>query len=182
MTYKWGVVVAIALFIIGIIAGTVTPSDALLAHDLSASLKELARVLSPFSPVTALIIFIKNVIAMLLSFILSPLLCLMPVLTLLVNGWLLGFVAEAVIQQKSLGYMLAGVLPHGIFEIPAMIIAQAAALGFGTALILALFQKKRRAALVPRLSLYVKFLVLAIILLLPAAIIETFVTPLILGR
>ena len=182
MSYKRWLVTAVVLFVIGIIIGTVTPADARVARDLTFGLKELSGILIPFSPLTAFIIFVKNVLAMLLSFMFSPILCLLPIFSLMLNGWLLGFVSEVAIEQESLGYVLVGVLPHGIFELPALIIAQAAALGAGTAVILAAFQRGKRATLVHRLSQYVKYLVLAFILLLPAAIMEAFVTPLLLGR
>lgn len=182
MSYKRWLVIAVVLFVIGIIIGTVTPADARVARDLTLGLKELSGILIPFSPLTAFIIFVKNVLAMLLSFMFSPILCFVPIFSLMLNGWLLGFVSELAIEQESLGYVLVGVLPHGIFELPALIIAQAAALGAGTAITLAVFQKKRRATLVTKLSQYVKYLVLAFILLLPAALIETFVTPLLVGR
>jgi stage II sporulation protein M len=71
-------------------------------------------------------------------------------------------------------------LPHGVFEIPAIIIGEAAALSFGAMVIMALFSPKRRSQLLPNLKQNLKYLLLAFILLVPAAIIETFVTPLLL--
>jgi stage II sporulation protein M len=72
-------------------------------------------------------------------------------------------------------------LPHGIFELPALIIGEAAAFSFGTAAILALFKKERRNLLLPNLKQNLIYLLIAFALLLPAAIIETFVTPLLLA-
>ena len=71
----------------------------------------------------------------------------MPILALVVNGWLLAFVSAVVAEEKSLGFVLTGLLPHGIFELPALILGEAAALSFGTAVILALFIKERRKRL-----------------------------------
>ena len=114
------------------------------------------------------------------SFALSPVLCLLPILTLMLNGWLLTFVSSAVMQEKSLGFVLAGLLPHGIIEIPAFILGEAAALSFGAMVILVLFKKKQKNQLVPSLKQNFKYLMIAFALLVPAAIIETFVTPLLL--
>jgi len=85
-----------------------------------------------------------------------------------------------VIQEKSLGFLLAGLLPHGIIELPAFIIGEAAALSFGAMVILVLFKKKERSQLVPSLKQNLRYLMIAFALLIPAAIIETFVTPLLL--
>ncbi len=181
MSYRWWVVIAVILFVIGIAFGMVTPQDNLLAEYLSATLKELGSTVVPFSLSTVMFIFLKNVSAMLLSFVLSPILCLVPVLTLVVNGWLLGFVSAVIVPQESFWYVLAGVLPHGVFELPAIIMAQAAALSFSSILIIALFVKGKRALIVPRFKQSLKFLLLAGALLIPAAIIETYITPLLLG-
>lgn len=181
MSYKWWIVVAAVLFLVGIGIGLVTPNIPL-AHELTSGLEELSRIIVPFSLLTVFIIFSKNALAMLMSFVLSPLLCLVPLLALVANGWLLGYISAAVVQKESLAFVLYGILPHGIFELPAMIMAQAAALGFGAAVLLVLFRKKSRPVLAPRVKRYVKFLVFAIILLVPAAFIETFITPLLLGK
>jgi len=87
-----------------------------------------------------------------------------------------------VIQEKSLGFVLVGLLPHGIFELPALILGQAAALSFGTMAVLALFKTERRNLLLPSLKKNLTYLMIALALLLPAAIIETYVTPLLLTQ
>ena len=181
MSYKRWSFIAVLLFAIGLAIGLVTsPNIANLMSGEIAALKELSRILVPFSVLTVILIFIKNVLALVLSFALSPILCLVPILSLMVNGWLLAFVPGLVIQEKSLGFVLAGLLPHGIFEIPALIIGQAAALSFGAMAILALFRKRRRNLLLPNLKQNLRYLLIALALLLPAAIIETYITPLFL--
>lgn len=49
----------------------------------------------------------------------------------------------AAIKQKSLGFVLAIILSCGIFEIPAVIIGEAAALSFGMVAIVHCFQHQR---------------------------------------
>ena len=115
-----------------------------------------------------------------MSFIFSPIFCLVPVLALFMNGWIIGLISTAVIEEKSLGYLLAGLLPHGIIELPAIIMGEAVALSFGAAVLLALFKKEKRKLLLPNLRQNLRYLVIALTLLLPAAIIETYVTPLFL--
>jgi len=182
MSYKRWVFVAIFLFGIGLVFGLSTPtsSASLISEDIAA-LEELVDFLASLPPVlTVIFIFIKNASALLLSFALSPIFCLTPILALTINGWLLGFISVLVSQEKSVGFVMAGLLPHGVFELPALIMGEAAALSFGAVVILALFKKERRSQLVPSLKQNLKYLVIALALLLPAAIIETYVTPLLL--
>ncbi len=181
MSYKRWIFIAISLFSIGLVFGLTSPTSiaSLLSEEIAA-LAEFSSILAPFNFLTAILIFIKNASALLLSFALSPIFCLLPILALTVNGWLIAFVSTTVIQEESLSYLLAGLLPHGIFELPALIMAQAAALSFGTMAILALLQRERRKLVLPCLKQNLRYLMVAIVLLLPAAIIETYVTPLLL--
>jgi len=181
MNYKRWIIIAVLLFGAGLVIGLATPASIadLMSEEIEA-LGELSRILAPFSVVTAILIFIKNASALVLGFFLSPILCLVPILTLTVNGWVLAFVSSMAAQEKSIGFVLAGLLPHGIFELPALIIGQAAALSFGTMAILALINKGKRNLLLPNLKQNLRYLLIALALLVPAAIIETYVTPLLL--
>lgn len=183
MSYKKWLIIAILLFGSSLVAGLLTPADAagFAAEDIAA-LGELAGFLATLPQIAVFaIIFIKNASALLLSFAFSPLLCLVPVLALTMNGWLIGFISAIVVREVSLGYLLAGILPHGILELPALIIGEAAALSFGSMVILALFKKERRSLLLPGLRRNLRYLLLALALLLPAAIIEAYLTPWLLG-
>jgi len=182
MSYRRWIFVAIFLFGIGLVFGLSTPTSFtdLTPQDIAA-LEELVDFLVSLPPVLAAIfIFIKNVSALVLSFVLSPFFCLIPILALTINGWLLGFISVIVSREESVGFVLAGLLPHGVFELPALILGEAAALSFGTVVVLALFKKERRSLLLPSLKQNLRYLVVALALLLPAAIIETYVTPLLL--
>jgi stage II sporulation protein M len=181
MSYKKWIFIAVGLFAIGMAIGLAMPTNiaGLLTEDLAA-IEALASILGPFQVTTVLIIFLKNVSALLASFLFSPLLCLVPILALTVNGWLLSFVSVIIVQEESLGLLLAGLLPHGIIELPALIIGEAAALSFGAMTIVALIAKNRRSQLLPNLKQNLRYLVIAFALLLPAAIIETYITPLFL--
>jgi len=179
MSYKWWILVAAGVFGIGMILGLVNPigSAGFLSEDIVA-LGELSSFLTSLpAPLTAILIFFKNVFALLLSFALSPLLCLVPILALVANGWLLTFVVAIVIQEESLGFVLAGLVPHGIIELSAFILGEAAALSFGAMVMLALVKREKRSQLVPGLKRNLRYLLIAVVLLIPAAIIEAFVTP-----
>ena len=182
MSYKKWLVIATSLFGIGFLSGLFAPTSMvnLLSEELTA-LEELAGFLAPLpQPIVFVVIFITNVSTLLTSFIFSPILCLWPIVVLTLNGWLIAFVSAIIVQEKSLGFILAGLLPHGIFELPALIIGEAAAFSFGTAAMLALFKKERRSLLLPNLKRNSIYLLIAFALLLLAAIIETFITPLLL--
>jgi stage II sporulation protein M len=70
-----------------------------------------------------------------------------------------------------------GLLPHGIIEIPAFIIGQAAALSLGTMTMAAVFVKEKRPYLFQNLRKNLKYLGLVVLLLIFAAGIEAFITP-----
>ena len=184
MRFRLWVIIAFVLFAIGIGAGLlISTSPSLLTSILSeeqAALEALGDMLGPFKATTAVFIFLKNASVLLFSYIFSPVLCLFPVLALVFNGLFLAFISAIVVQKESLGLVLAGILPHGIFEIPAIIIGEAAALSFGAATIIALLSREKNIPLLPTFKQNLKYLLIALILLVPAAIMETFVTPLFL--
>ena len=101
-------------------------------------------------------------------------------MALIINGGVLGLISTSVVQQESIGYLLAGLLPHGVIELPAFFMGEAVALSFGATITLAIFKKEKRELVLPSLKRNLRYLVVALILLLPAAIIETYVTPLLL--
>ena len=182
MNYRIWLFIAIALFITSAVFGWLMPDSVaqVLAGDIAA-LEELGGMLSSLSPVLmAIIILAKNIISLLVSFILSPILCLTPLAALIVNGWLLGWLSATVLETQPIGFLLAGLLPHGIIELPAFIIGEAAAMSSGSLLIISVFNKGSRSSLWPNLILNLKYLAIALALLVPAALIEAFITPLLL--
>ena len=182
MSYKKWVFIAIFLFGVGLAFGLATPAgvSGVISGDIAALGEQLASILALPKFLIVIFIFVKNVSALLLSFLLSPIFCLVPVVALIANGWVLSFISAIVVQQESLGFLLAGLLPHGVLELPALILGEAAALNFGTMAVLALFGKREKNLLLPSLRQNVKYLLIAFALLLPAAIIETYITPLLL--
>jgi stage II sporulation protein M len=184
MSYKFWVIIATSLFAIGlgiglIVAMTMPDSVTGFLSEEMSTLEELGDMFGPFQATTAIFIFFKNVSVLLLSFLFSPFFCLLPVLALVLNGVLLSFVSVIVSREESLGLVVAGLLPHGVFEIPAIMIGEAAALSFGATAIMALLSPKN-TPLLPTFKQNLKHLALALVLLVPAAIMETYVTPLFL--
>jgi len=223
MKYKIWLFIAILIFVISAVFGWFK-SD-IIAGTLSgeiAGLEELSGFLASLPPVViAIFIFIKNSLSLLLSFLLSPILCVVPIIALAINGALLGWISATVINEESLGVLLTGLLPHGVLELPAFIIGEAAALSFGAMaivlvikresrstlmstikqdvrhlllalallfvigpfyaiIILSLLQKQTRDLLMMNLNRNLRYLIIALALLVPAALIEAFITPLLM--
>lgn len=146
----------------------------------TADLQKMSEwILSLPPPLTMAAIFVKNMLAVAASIILSPVFLLVPVMTLLVNGWIIGLLSAAVIHEQSVGYLLSGLLPHGVFELPALFMGEAVAFSIGTAVIRALF-KNQTADLKANIKRDGRYLLPIVILFLVAAAIETYVTPVVL--
>jgi stage II sporulation protein M len=181
-SYRRWLLVAALLFGSGLVIGIFSPESvkALFSGEI-AGLRNIASLYAPFRFSTFLFILFKNALSLLVSFILSPLLDIMPLVSLFANGWLIGFIATITTEKRGVLFLLLGILPHGIFELPAFFIGEAAALSFGAAVLLAIFKRERRAELPQNLKQNILRLVVALALLIPAAIIETYVTPLLVG-
>ncbi len=179
MRFAYWVLFAVGVFIFGIAAGLMFPEliGRLLAGQIS-SLQGLASSLGPFKISTAVFIFFKNISSVCLSFVFAPLLLLFPLAVLSVNGALLGYIAVVAAQQKSIGFVFAAIAPHGVIELPAIIIGEAAGLAFGIICITTLFSDRQRQVFGQDVVKQLKILALACAMLVPAALVETFITPL----
>lgn len=114
---------------------------------------------------------------------------LFPLFSLLVNGMTLGYIGEAQWVEDRWMIYLKGILPHGILEIPAIVIACAYGIRFGMMIVkglLTIGSAQRRALFRAEFFRFLRLTVplcifLAIVLLL-AAIIESTLTLWLLGN
>jgi len=113
-------------------------------------------------------IFFNNLQSSFFGMIFGVVFGIFPVITIVSNGYLLGFVSSSAVQSEGF-FILWRLFPHGIFELPALIISMGLGLKIGTFI----FQKKKMEFLKNYLwnSLRV-FLFVIIPLLFIAAIIE----------
>ncbi len=114
-------------------------------------------------------IFFNNLQASFLGMILGIFIGIFPLINLFGNGFVLGFAARLAIAQEGVG-SLWRILPHGIFELPAIFIA----LGLGMKLGTFVSEKKNRWKILKKNfveSLRV-FVLVILPLLIIAAIIE----------
>jgi len=101
---------------------------------------------------------------------------LVPLLVVTSNGFLLGVVAYSAVQKSGAVFLAAGILPHGIFELPAVLFS--ISLGFRLGYLLALTLAKEKVDLSGETRMAVRLLWRYITpLLFLAAAIETFITP-----
>ena len=149
MRYRWWLLIAGGLFGTGFVSGLtigleLPAAGASYLNETLDALWEMGGMVEPFRFSTVIFIFVKNVTAVLTGYVFSPLLCLLPVIALLLNGWLLAFVGSMVAEEISLGFALGGLLPHGIIELPALVIGEAAALYLGSTIIASFFSAGQR--------------------------------------
>jgi len=83
----------------------------------------VVQILSDSLAVLAFKIFLNNLSACLLLFLGGASLGLVTMLIISVNGLLIGVVTELVRVQQGALYVVAALVPHGIFEIPAVLIS-----------------------------------------------------------
>lgn len=131
---------------------------------------------------SALMLFFNNIRASFWSILYGfiPFLYL-PALSLGINGSLLGlFAAYYIRQDLSLRYYLAGVVPHGIFELPALILALALGL-YLCRCITDYVRRNTKGTVLPALKQILRaFLLRVLPLLMAASVMEAYVTPAVL--
>ena len=104
---------------------------------------------------------------------------IIPILFIAYNGSILGIVVDGVSRQKGTFFVMASLLPHGIIEISMILVCAAIGLRLGKIMMdsyLKGIHTDMRSELFRAISFYLKRIAP---LLLVAAMIETFVTPVI---
>ncbi len=148
-------------------------------------LQEMAQMVFEGSALRgALILFGNNVVASVQVMILGIALGVPSLLGLLANGALLGYIMKSLSLEgiPLLPFIFLGILPHGIFELPAFLLSAALGLKMGFHLVFPLPHKKRGESLKYILKEYWTLLPLVFYLLALAAMIEVLVSPALLQR
>ncbi len=162
--YFWAVA---AIFAVFAVAGFLYPI--FFVDEIKEFLKKLATETEGFNMLQMIVYILKNNLSSaFFSLFLGILLGIFPVLLAVANAYLLGFVSNAVVAEA--GYLsLWKLLPHGVFEIPAIIIS----IGLGIKLGMFLFTKHPKEEFLKRLDKSMKTFVFVVVpLLVIAAIIE----------
>lgn len=120
-------------------------------------------------------IFYKNLTVVLMGAVLGIFFGIAPILIVLSNGLMLGVVSFFFLKESNLLVLMAGLLPHGIIEIPAFIFAIAGSLRL--LMVLYRYIAFDENKLKEEVFLFVKFLITVIIpMLFIAAFIESYIT------
>lgn len=125
-----------------------------------------------------LLIFLNNAFKSLLALVLGLGLGIIPFLFVAGNGIIIGMLGDTISRQHGTAFVVASLLPHGIIEIPMILIS--AGIGFRLGYVIYLSLKGLRIDIKTELRQGFRFYMRVILpLLFIAAVIETFVTPLI---
>jgi stage II sporulation protein M len=164
--------------LVGALATPYAPDMAQHFHQNVADFVKLFRALP--KPALAAAIFLNNTIKALLVIVGGLALGLLPVIFLLANGAALGFVLSASIRSRGILDPVLAILPHGIFELPAILLAAGMGLLLGACSIKKLF-RLGDASIARELALALKlFLRIVVPLLAVAALVEAFLTPILI--
>ncbi len=142
---------------------------------------DIPPTMRPFASVA---IMTHNIVIALVVFVVGILLAYGTLVIVSINGYLLGYISAlyvytgAVTDRPELAwYFIAGVAPHGVLEIPAILLAATAGLAIGVSWIFP-GRRQRSQALAETAREVLSLASAAAILLVVAALIEGFVTPL----
>ena len=171
--------VSLAIFTVSGLAGYSTG-----ASESKSVMEELMNTLAPLKRLNhlflAALIFFNNSIKAVFTILAGLLLGLGPLVFLTLNGFLLGIVIKGVVLEHGAIMTILGLLPHGILEIPSIILSSAMGLHLG----IVVFKKiagrdiQVKKEIKQCLIFYVAIILPA---LLVAAFVEVFVTPALAG-
>ncbi len=126
------------------------------------------------------LIFLNNAIKSLLILVLGIGFGIVPLLFIEYNGYFLGIFSHKILMEQSLLYLMGGLLPHGIIEIPMVVISAAIGVRLGLKGLASL--KGEQVYLKEEMITGIKFFFYWIMpLLFIAAVVETFLTSAIIG-
>jgi stage II sporulation protein M len=174
-----GVFIGLSVFIFGLTtvmgyyAAAVDPE---LASNWTKELEMLKWILDQPPILIMIIIFLKNLLASAMAMMLGLGLGLIPLMVVTSNGFLLGIVGYAAVQKAGFLFLAAGILPHGIIELPVVLVSIAIGFRLGYLLALTLAKEKVDISGETRMAIHFLWRWVAPLLFLAAAI-ETFITP-----
>ena len=170
---------AAVLFAVSIALGMRVPSEM-----IAEMLEELGQLLGPISslesPALLLFIFLNNAVKALAVIVLGILIGLPPLLFVTFNGVTIGALLSALKSILGWGVIAASLAPHGVVEVPLLLLTTALGFRVGEESLRWLTGQKSmvRARLRQSLKMYLKWILGG---LLVAAMLEVFVTPIIIG-
>jgi len=127
-----------------------------------------------------LIIFLNNAFVSLLFLVMGLGLGILPILFVAFNGYVVGVLSHLVAQERGILFILLALVPHGIIELPMVFLAAGIGLRLGHQVLAALLGRPTeiKKEFKDGIRFYFHWIVP---LLFVAAVIETFITPLLLS-
>jgi stage II sporulation protein M len=180
------IAIVVALFLLSAAIGYMVPSASPEATSaLLSGLQDKAESLSGQSPPAMMLgIFANNATGSLMALLFGLVAGLFPLFFIVSNGMVIGIMLELVIDKLGAAggatVFAAGILPHGVLELPAVLISTAIGLKLGYAALRSLLKGDGRVAAELKDGLLI-FLFWLVPILFLAAFIETFVTGAILA-
>ncbi|MCS3923050.1 stage II sporulation protein M [Methanosalsum natronophilum] len=175
------ILIMIALFFISAILGYIySAASPEFATEALGGLEEIVEMIEGLHPIIIMLfIFFNNAFVALIALLLGIAFGIIPLIIIAYNGIILGVVARLVAEEIGLTFLLAGILPHGVIELPVVFISAAIGLKIGQETLNAVLGKEAniKNELDRGLRFYIKWIVP---LLFIAAFIETFITPLLI--
>ncbi|MDP2672793.1 MAG: stage II sporulation protein M, partial [Nanoarchaeota archaeon] len=161
--------IVIGIFLAFVLIGFFIPAPEILSKQIFEFVKEILLKTEGMSQSQLIsFIFLNNIQSSFFGMVFGVFLGIFPVVAVIANGYLLGFVANFAIQENGI-LSLWRIFPHGIFELPAVFISFALGLRIGASL----FNKKRFKKFNENFISCLKVFILIVIpLLIIAAIIE----------
>jgi stage II sporulation protein M len=146
-------------------------------------LRGMAEFLAPIAGMSRwqmmAFIFLNNAVKGLAMLLLGLAFGVVPFIFLVINGLITGLVVRWVEGLGGMGLAMAALLPHGVIEIPALLLAAALGFRIGGEAFRRLTRRPAQVGQQLRAGLKL-FLVVVAPALLVAAAVETFVTPLLI--
>ncbi len=155
----------IIIFIISIFMGYFFSN--IFQEQIIKMLSNLANLFKGLSLIETIILIIgNNLQAALISILFGILFGILPIFTAIINGYIIGFIIKSIVPEFG-AIIFWRLLPHGVFELPAIFIS----IGLGLKLGFEIFNKKKNNKRNLLESLKV-FILIVLPLLLIAGIIE----------
>ncbi|NYT20082.1 MAG: stage II sporulation protein M [Methanosarcinales archaeon] len=176
------IIAVVVMFVLSGIAGyfytALNPASSDIALEGLEGLVELIMSMTPIE--IMLFIFFNNAIKSLMAFVLGLGFGLIPLLFVVSNGYILGVMVYLESQENGFTYILLGILPHGIIELPMILISAAMGLRMGINVLNALAGRSVdiKGEFKQGLNMFFRFIMPMLLL---AAGIETFITPVVIG-
>ncbi|OGX68119.1 MAG: hypothetical protein A2189_07935 [Paenibacillus sp. RIFOXYA1_FULL_44_5] len=190
LTIKKEIAAAILIFAVGIYLGYTEPAQfAWILRSQLDQLKQMSELLQHHHLLMFFQIFINNTLLAILT-LFSGVVLIFPIAWLLINGMIIGYLFSSLPAATNVGLLIAkGLLPHGLFELPAIWIASAYGIRFGVVMLSSLFrlvnQEQRQRAkqeIEHFANRSIPMIIFLTIILLMAAIIESTITPWLMNK